>query len=72
MPRTRIEIDHYSDEVKAFARILEGNYSNEQLEHWGYIQKTCEQFKRGSTRYNCTWTLTDKGKLELHRRSNKW
>ena len=68
MPRARIEIDHYSDEYKEFHRILEGNYLNEQLEHWGYVKKTCKQFKRGSKLYDCTWNLTEKGKLELCRR----
>lgn len=67
--RQRIEIDKYSKDFKEFHKILDGNYLPEQLEKWGYVQKTCKQFKRGSSRYDCTWTLTDKGKRELQRRS---
>lgn len=66
--RKRIEIDHYSDEVKEFHKILEGNYSNEQLEQWGYAFKSCKQSKRGSNRYNCIWKLTKKGRQELKER----
>jgi hypothetical protein len=68
MPKERYEVDHYSDEYKAFLRLLHGNYSDEQLMRSGYVQKKCILFRKDSRRYDCTWTLTKDGWNELNLR----